>query len=95
MTKSTEPADEAILVLAPHGRDAELTVDVLRRMGHGADAVPSAAEMARRLREPMGAAIVAGESLDQAAVDALTASVAAQAPWSDIPFLIFTPPDAG
>jgi signal transduction histidine kinase/CheY-like chemotaxis protein len=94
MTSFAEPMDEAILVLAPHGRDGELTVDVLQRAGYAAETVPDAVELARRLREPMGAAIIAGESLDTPALDALTASIAAQPPWSDTPFLIFTPPDA-
>jgi signal transduction histidine kinase/ActR/RegA family two-component response regulator len=94
MSGSAEPSSEGIFVLAPHGRDAELTVEVLRQAGYEAEAVPDAAEMALRLRETAGAAVIAGEAIDAEALDHLTAAVAAQPPWSDFPFLVFTPPDA-
>jgi signal transduction histidine kinase/ActR/RegA family two-component response regulator len=90
---SAEPSAERILVLAPVGRDAEITVDVLRRAELEAEAVQSAAELVRRLRET-GAAILTWESLDAAAVRELSAFVAVQPPWSDVPILVFGPVDA-
>jgi signal transduction histidine kinase/ActR/RegA family two-component response regulator len=95
MTRPADPAGERILVLAPLGRDADLTVDVLRRAGYDAAPVADATILADLLRDPAGAAVITGESLDAPALDALTASVAGQPPWSDLPFLVFTPPDAG
>ena len=94
MTPALADGAERIVVLAPHGRDAALTVDVLRRGGFDAVAVESAAEMATALRGPVAAAIVAGESLDAAAIDELGSALAGQPPWSDVPFLIFTAPDS-
>ena len=93
---ATPTADdvERIFVLAPHGRDSALTVDVLVRAGYEAEAVPDGPALADRLRRSAGAAIVAGESLDRAALEALAAVVSAQPPWSDIPFLIFTPQES-
>jgi signal transduction histidine kinase len=84
-------ASERILVFAPLGRDAAITVDLLRRAEIEAQAVADAADLVRRLREPAAAAILTWESLDAATVRAIAASVAAQPPWSDLPFLVFGP----
>src|SRR5688500_15266246 len=93
-TPKAEDAGERIFVLAPHGRDSALTVDVLGRAGYDAEAVRSGEALADRLRRSAGAAIVAAESLDAPALAALTAAIATQPPWSDIPFLVFTPQES-
>src|SRR5688500_10767887 len=93
-TPKAEDAGERIFVLAPHGRDSALTVDVLGRAGYDAEAVRSGEALADRLRRSAGAAIVAAESLDAPALAALTAAIATQPPWSDIPFLLFTPQES-
>src|SRR5687768_1442811 len=90
-TPTADDAGERIFVLAPHGRDSALTVDVLGRAGYDAEAVRDGLTLADRLRRSAGAAIVAAESLDRAALQELAGVVSAQPPWSDIPFLIFTP----
>ena len=88
-----ETSPERILILAPLGRDAAITADLLRRAEIEAEVVDTAAELARRLREPAAAAILTWESLDATAMSALSAVVNAQPPWSDLPFLVFAPVD--
>src|SRR5688572_21925765 len=91
-----EPSTECILVLAPLGRDAAITVDVLRRAEVDAETADSAAELTRRLREGApAAAIVTWESLDERAIHELAVFAGAQPPWSDLPFLVFGPVDGG
>ena len=93
-TPTAEDGGERIFVLAPHGRDSALTVDVLGRAGYDAEAAADGHALADGLRRSAGAAIVAGESLDRASLDELAGIVSAQPPWSDIPFLIFTPQES-
>ena len=88
-----EPSAERILVLAPLGRDAAITADLLRRAEIDAEVVDTPADLARRLREPAAAAVLTWESLDATAIRALSGVVNSQPPWSDLPFLVFGPVD--
>ena len=87
----SDAASERILVLAPLGRDAAITVDLLRRAEIDAEAVADVGALVRRLGEPMAAAILTWESLDAGTVRAIAAALSAQRPWSDLPFLVFGP----
>ena len=90
----TDPAaSERILVAAPLGRDASLMIDVLMEAGYQAEACASAAELIAEIERGAGMALVTYEFLDDAALDALGASLHRQPPWSDFPLLFFTPGD--
>ncbi len=80
------------MVLAPVGRDAELSVTLLRAAGVEAQAVPDDAALADGIVTGAGLAIVAEEALSVSAVVRLSDAVAQQPPWSDFPFLVFASP---
>jgi signal transduction histidine kinase/CheY-like chemotaxis protein len=90
---SADPSPERILVLAPVGRDAAMTVDLLRHAELDAEEVDGAGELIRGLGQGAAAAILTWESLDGSSVREISAFVAAQRPWSDVPFLVFGPAD--
>jgi signal transduction histidine kinase/CheY-like chemotaxis protein len=81
--------EERVLVLAPTGRDAELSVRLLKESGLDARSVPDATALAAAIADGAGVAILAEEALDVPAIVALADGVARQPPWSDFPFLIF------
>jgi signal transduction histidine kinase/ActR/RegA family two-component response regulator len=86
--------EERVLVLAPVGRDAELTVAVLNRAGIGSHVTPSPADLAREIGRGVGLALVTAEALTPAAIDTLAQALAEQPPWSDLPILAFTSSNA-
>ncbi|GEJ57092.1 ATP-binding response regulator [Anaeromyxobacter diazotrophicus] len=85
-----EASSERLLVLAPTGRDAELALEVLRGAGLEGEACRGMAPLCEALEAGAGAALLAEEVLSPAQAALLTAWVARQPPWSDLPVLIFT-----
>jgi signal transduction histidine kinase/CheY-like chemotaxis protein len=82
--------DERVLVLAPTGRDAALTRDLLVRNGFTAAVCSSVDELAVELRIGAGAALVAEETLVPSSVVTLADVLSEQQAWSDVPVVIFT-----
>ena len=91
MTESSAPALERALVLAPTGRDAELTCILLARAGIDCRACADMNELCG-IVEHDGAALIllAEEVLVPAAVRRLTDMLTHQPAWSDLPILLFT-----
>lgn len=84
--------EECILVLAPTGRDATITRDVLAREGFVAEACRDVREVCARLVAGAGALVVAEEALTAGAAAVLASALAQQPPWSDVPVLVLTTP---
>lgn len=84
-----------VLVVAPVGRDAQLTCDALA--GHGLTAQPCADvdELCREIERGAGAAFLTREALADGKAHLLTATLAAQPAWSDLPLIILTSGGAG
>ncbi|HEY4120968.1 MAG TPA: ATP-binding protein [Byssovorax sp.] len=82
--------DDRLLVLAPTGRDAALTIELLARNDFVAASCASMEELSARAAEGAGALLVAEETLVPSSVGALAAFLASQPPWSDLPIVIFT-----
>src|SRR5947209_3161231 len=78
-----------ILLLAPTGRDAEATVQILSRAGFASEACADAEELCRGIEQGAGVAIVTAEALTPRAMRRLAETFAAQPPWSEIPLMIF------
>ena len=78
-----------ILVLAPTGRDADTTVDILRRAGFICTPCATADELCRGIEEGAAVAVVTAEALTDAASQRIAATLASQPPWSEIPIMIF------
>jgi signal transduction histidine kinase/ActR/RegA family two-component response regulator len=79
---------EAILVLAPRGRNAELTCKLLEHSGLEAVPCASGTELVERVRTGAGCAIMTAEAIDRALHDELTALRAEQPAWSDFPIIV-------
>lgn len=78
-----------ILLLAPTGRDAETTVQILSRAGFASEACLDAEELCRGITEGAGLVIVTAEALTPRAMRRLAETFVAQPPWSEIPLMIF------
>jgi signal transduction histidine kinase/CheY-like chemotaxis protein len=78
---------EQVLVLAPHGRDAVLAVQLLQRHGLLAVACTSIADVVAGLSNA-GSALLTQEALSRDGLARLTATLSAQPAWSDFPFIL-------
>ena len=83
-----EAREQRLLIVAPHGRDAEVMAGVLRRDGLVCEVVPDVATLAASIEDGAGAAILAEEALQGADGAALHAWLERQGPWSDFPFIV-------
>ena len=79
---------ERVLVLAPTGRDAALSRDMLRKEGIEAQVCDSMDALVASTLEDVGALLIAEEALTPAAIQQLTDILDRQPPWSDIPVVL-------
>jgi signal transduction histidine kinase len=79
-----------VLILAPFGRDAELIANSLRPLNVDTTIALSVQSLVDMLTEGAGCAVIAEEELTPAAINALTAWLGHQPPWSDTPFVVLT-----
>jgi signal transduction histidine kinase/CheY-like chemotaxis protein len=87
---------DRVLVLAPVGRDAQLTCEALGEHGIAARACADAEELCREIARSAGAAFLTKEALaDDGAQPALARTLAAQPAWSDLPLVVLTRGGAG
>jgi len=84
----TDAAEGRVLVLAPRGRDAEVTADVVIRHGARCEAVADFGALVAAIVAGAAAAIVTDEALHGADLAPLHDWLAAQEPWSDFPFIV-------
>ena len=83
-------AERRVLVLAPTGRDAPMTRDVLAEAGIRTLVCADLAELVARMAEGVGALLIAEEALaNDAHVQYLSDRLMRQPPWSDLPVLVF------
>ena len=83
-----------ILILAPHGRDAEVIAQVLARVGVDAASLEDLAALVAKI-EDCGAVVVTEEALVGPALPPLLDFVANQPAWSDLPFLVLATKQPG
>ena len=87
--------EERVLVLAQRGRDAAVISQLLTRQGYQCCVCDSGDDLAQRLAEGAGAALVTEESLAETDRRALSRWLADQPPWSDFPFILLATKRAG
>ena len=87
----SDDTSQLVLVWAPRGRDAALTVRMLERHGICAKECSGLDELLGSV-EHVGCAVLTTESLTCAARDTLATRLEAQPPWSDFPMILFAPP---
>jgi PAS domain S-box-containing protein len=81
---------EGAIILAPRGRDAAIARAMLIEGGLEAETVANLPALVARLGSGAGFAIVTEEALRNADLRDLAGVIAAQAEWSDLPFIILT-----
>jgi hypothetical protein len=81
--------ERRVLVLAPTGKDANLTRLVLGNAGIGCDICADLGCMARELEQGAAALLLAEEAIASGS-EPLAAVIARQSPWSDLPILLVT-----
>jgi signal transduction histidine kinase/ActR/RegA family two-component response regulator len=81
---------ERVLVLAPIGRDANLTCEVLRRATLAAHAVGNLEELCREIEAGAGAVVVAQEVMSAQFLGCLHDVLEHQPRWSDLPLVVLT-----
>ena len=79
-----------VVVLAPIGRDASASADVLKRAVLECTVCSGVAELVAALDDGADAALVAEEALFGKRAEPLLDWIAGQEPWSDMPFVILT-----
>jgi PAS domain S-box-containing protein len=95
MTAADHRAPERqVLILAPTGKDAELTRGVLGNAGIAASICRDADELCREVEAGADCLLVAEEAMTAPVRMALAARLARQATWSDLPLLVLTRPGA-
>ncbi|MFZ6735421.1 response regulator [Undibacterium sp. Ji42W] len=88
MADDNSALDQRILILAPHGRDAEVIYQFLMRNGFECGAVTHFDVMVAELSRGAGACVIAEETLQDSSVKELIAWLGTQEPWSDFPFVV-------
>jgi hypothetical protein len=85
MASGAERSEERVLVLAPLGRDAELTAKILSEAGITALQCSGARSVGRELALGAGAVLLAEEALTPESLAELLPALADQPAWSDVP----------
>ncbi|MEA3134467.1 MAG: hypothetical protein QOG17_2313 [Gammaproteobacteria bacterium] len=78
------------LVLAPTGREAPLTVLLLKDAGFAADICADLASLTLELKRGAGLAIIADEAVQSADLRPLFSFLESQPSWSDMPVILLT-----
>jgi PAS domain S-box-containing protein len=81
---------ERALVLAPRGRDATIAAAMLAEGGVEATVCPSLASLVHELAQGAAFAVVTEEAIATADLHSLSAWIASQEEWSDLPFVLVT-----
>jgi signal transduction histidine kinase len=81
---------ERVLILAPRGRDAMVAKEILRDARLRADICLDIPELLGEIGRGADVAVMTEESTRNGDIRRLAAWVAAQAPWSDFPFILLT-----
>jgi signal transduction histidine kinase len=78
------------LVLAPNGRDAPLTVLLLKEAGIAAEICADLASLTGEMKRGAGLAVIADEAVQTADLRPLVGFLEGQPPWSDMPIILLT-----
>jgi signal transduction histidine kinase/CheY-like chemotaxis protein len=81
--------DNRILVFAPVGKDAPLTLDVLRRADLKGDVCPTAHGLCLEFQRGASVIMLTEEALEDSGIGELMECLRSQPAWSDIPVLLF------
>jgi signal transduction histidine kinase/ActR/RegA family two-component response regulator len=88
--EAADSHDLRVLILAPIGRDAPASADLLRKAGLDACVCDDLRALLADLSTGAGAVFVAEEALFRADLTTIESWIAQQPPWSDLPFVVLT-----
>lgn len=83
-------SSETVLIFAPSGRDAALTMGVLDKVGLEARICAGAGDLCEAIDGGAGAVILAEEAVTPDALRRIAAVLEHQEPWSDLPIIVLT-----
>jgi hypothetical protein len=86
---------ERALILAPQGRDAQVAAGILREDKLAAELCRDLCELARKISDGAGLAVLTDDVIHDTDVKVLAGWVRSQEPWSDFPFVVLTQRGAG
>ena len=81
---------DAVLILAPVGRDAPIAASILAESGVGSIVCPDIDYLVRHLGDTVGFVLVTEEALLGADLRRVASWIANQPEWSDLPFVLLT-----
>jgi signal transduction histidine kinase len=84
------PEAGPVLVLTPTGRDAEVTQTLLGGTGITCQVCPTLQAVDSAIDSNTAAVLIADEAFANVELSPLTERLAAQPPWSDLPFVVLT-----
>lgn len=84
------PLSQRALILAPRGRDAAIAAGLLAEAGHPSRICAELGELLRELDRGAGLALIADEAVRNADLRSLSAWIAGQPSWSDLPIILMT-----
>ena len=84
------PLSERAVILAPHGRDAEVAVMILKEAGFPANIAPNLPALCAEIAKGAGLAIMTDQAIHEADLRDLSAWLKGQPPWSDFPVVLLT-----
>lgn len=90
MRETRSQVERRTLVFAPTGRDGQLIEKLLKRSNLPALHVDASSEFCKQMRIGAGAAIIAEEALNLAAMSEIREALNEQPTWSDFPLLLLT-----
>ena len=88
-TKPDETLDGRVLVFAPVGKDAPLTLDVLRRTDLRGEVCQTAHALCLEFQRGAAVIMLTEEALEDPGIGELMECLRSQPAWSDIPVLLF------
>ena len=81
---------ERILILAPHGRDAEVASKLLKEAGCPTLVCLDIARLSKEITKGAGCAVVIEDVISSDDISGLAKSINNQPPWSDFPIVVLT-----
>jgi signal transduction histidine kinase/CheY-like chemotaxis protein len=88
MNRSDGSNSERALILAPHGRDAQIAETILRQSGQACAICEDLPSLCAGLSAGAGVAVIAEEALYSADLAPVAEWIADQPAWSDFPFVV-------
>jgi two-component sensor histidine kinase len=83
-------SSERVLVLAPHGRDAEVASKLLQEAGWATFVCSDLERLSEEVNKGAGCAIVVEDIIASDDISVLATSINNQPPWSDLPVVVLT-----